>query len=149
MTAAPEPGVSPLAPEDPRHVALADLVGRAAAMLARLAQLYEAASQAAVGDLRETLETLAREQERLAAEVAHVTGRLDAFPAAPPVAGPVPPRWGLVLGQAFEWERALELLGRELAVLAGETALGRLGARLAAAAARDGREIRRLYLRYS
>jgi hypothetical protein len=43
----------------------------------------------------------------------------------------------------------VETIARELAVLASESLLKALGARLAAGAARDGQEVRKLYLRYT
>jgi hypothetical protein len=55
----------------------------------------------------------------------------------------------VILGEAFQGERALERTGHELTGLAEDQAVKILGARLAAGAARDGEEVRRLYLRYS
>ena len=69
------------------------------------------------------------------------------MPAAAPGAPPGP--WGVVLGEAFQDERHLERTSRELAVLAGDPRLKALAARLAAGAARDAEEVRKLYLRYS
>jgi hypothetical protein len=55
----------------------------------------------------------------------------------------------VILGEAFQAERFLEEMGRELAGLTPDPAVRALALRLATAAARDGREVRRLYLQYS
>jgi hypothetical protein len=148
MTLAAAPGPSRAAPADPRRVALADLVGQAAATVRLLARHYAAASQHAEGALRDALEDLARRQETLASEIAPTAAALGVQDAPPPGTMAIPPRWGVVLREAFEAERALESLGRELAVLAEADPLRALGARLAEAGARDRDEVRRLYLRY-
>jgi hypothetical protein len=71
----------------------------------------------------------------------------------PPLPAPSPPgsppAWGVILGEAFQAERALEGIARELAFLTADPAVGALATRLAARASRDGEEVRRLYLRYS
>ena len=60
-----------------------------------------------------------------------------------------PARWGVLLGEAFGSERALETAARELGALTGEAAVSQLGTGLAAAVARDQETVRRLYLRYT
>ena len=67
--------------------------------------------------------------------------------AGPPTSPP--PAWGVILGEAFQGERALERTARELAHLARDPPLKALADRLATGAGQQGREVRKLYLRYS
>jgi hypothetical protein len=138
-------------PADPRRLMLADLVARLAAGVTTRARAYEAAAGEARGALRRALEELARAKHAQAADLAPLVGILAVPPPALPVSSPVatPPRWGVILGEAFQAERDLEGIGRELAGLAPDPAVKALAARLAAGADRDGREVRRLYLRYT
>lgn len=143
-----QPGPAPPGPDGARRVALAHLVGRAVATVGALARHYAAASEQAPEGLREALMALARGQEQLAGELGPVAQALGVA-VSPPVSAPPPsPRWGVVLREAFEAERRLESLGRELGALAEAPALRALGARLAQAAARDRDAVRGLYLRY-
>jgi hypothetical protein len=148
-TAPGEPVAVPYPTGDPRRVSLADVVGRVAALTAALARQYAAASEHADGALREALTALASRQEALTAEVAPLARALGVAPCVPSAPAVEPNAWGPVFREAFEGERALEALGRDLAVLGGDPRLGAVGARLTAAAARDRAEVRRLYLRYS
>jgi hypothetical protein len=137
--------------DDPQHLVLADLVARLGAGLATRARVYEAAAGEAEGPLREALEQLARTKHAQAADLAWLAGALGVAPPSPPLLSPPrsPLAWGVILGEAFQGERALEGIGRELAGLTLDPAVRVLATRLAAGAGRDGREVRRLYLRYS
>jgi hypothetical protein len=139
--------------DDPRRIVLADLVARLVAGLATRARDYEAAAGPAGGALQRALEELARAKRAQTADAAPL-GR--AFGVAAPVLPPpypsppeTPLSWGVILGEAFQAERVLEAIARELAVLTTDPATKALATRLAAGAGRDGREVRRLYLRYS
>ena len=57
--------------------------------------------------------------------------------------------WGAILGAAFQDERVLEGIARELAGLASEPSIRALAARLVAAVNRDREGVRKLYLRYT
>jgi hypothetical protein len=138
-------------PDDPRRLLVADLAARLAAGLAGQARAYEAAAGWATGDLRRGLEDLGRAKHTQEADLAPLARALG-VPApllAPAPAAGTAPGWGVVLGEAFQAERTLEEVGRELAGLTADPAVRALGARLAAAADRDGKEVRKLYLRYS
>lgn len=146
---APAPRSAPR--DDPRRLVLADLVARLAGGVARQARDYEVAAGQARGPLRHALETLAHATHAQAADLAPL-GRalgvgMPALAAPSPLVTPV--SWGVVLAEAFQAERTLERLGRELAGLAPEPAMAVLATRFAAAASRNGEEVRRLYLRYS
>ncbi|MGH7319022.1 MAG: hypothetical protein ACRELA_05265 [Candidatus Rokuibacteriota bacterium] len=137
--------------DDPRRLGLAYLVARLVAGLATRARDYEAAAGPAEGALRRALEELARAKHAQAADVAPL-GRAYGvpLPTLPPPSPPVAPfSWGVILGEAFQAERVLEGLGRELASLTTDPAIKVLATRLAAGAGRDRAEVRRLYLRYS
>ncbi|HEX2501979.1 MAG TPA: hypothetical protein VHO73_11020 [Methylomirabilota bacterium] len=137
-------------PADPRRLVLADLVARLAAGLATRARDYEAAA-GQEGALRRPLQELARAKHAQLADLAPLCDALGAPRSAlptPALASP-PLAWGVILGKAFQAERDLEGLGRELGGLAADPAIKALAARLAAGADRDGREVRRLYLRYT
>ena len=130
---------------------LADLVAHLAAGVTKQARDYATAAARADGHLRESLEGLGRRKHDQAA-----TSCRSAAPwtcqrrrRRPRRVQRPPPSWGVTLGEAFQGERTLESIGRELAVLAQEPALKASAARLAAGAARDGGEVRKLYLRYT
>jgi hypothetical protein len=139
------------APTDPRRIVLAHLVAHLAADVMTRARGYAAAAAQADGHLRDVLEELVRRKHAQVADLLPFGRVLDVpTPSVPPAPPPTtPPGWGTILGEAFQGERAVETIGRELAVLASEPALKALGARLAAGAARDSEEVRKLYLRYS
>lgn len=141
----------PNASADPRRLVLADLVGWLATAVATRARAYEAAAVQAEGDLRQALDQLARAKHAQAADLAPLARALGVpVPFVPPAAPPGSAvSLGVILGEAFQAERALERTGRELATLAGDPAVKALAARLAAGAARDGAAVRKLYLRYS
>jgi hypothetical protein len=142
--------VPPVALEDPRGALVAALTDRVEAALGALAGHYAATSRAAEGELRTALEGLAEaKQAQLGLlRAAGLAGTAGGSPA-PPVPSAAPPRWGVLLGKAFEGERALESAAGELARLPLARTLAVAGARIAAAAARDQETVRRLYLRYS
>ena len=145
------PTLDPDGSDAARRLMLADLVVRLTAGVVALAGVYAAAAGQAEGDLGRTLEDLARAKDAQAADLAPLARALrvptpSARPAEPPKS---PFAWGVVLGEAFQGERAIERIGRELAVLAAAPPVKVLAARLAAGAARDGKEVRKLYLRYS
>jgi hypothetical protein len=130
---------------------LADLMARLVVGVATQARAYEAAAGQAEGALRLALEQLARAKHAQAANLAPLALALGvpgvSLPPAPPPEAAL--SWGVILGEAFQGERALEWTGRELAALAPDPALRALAARLTAGAGRDGEEVRGLYLRYS
>jgi hypothetical protein len=146
-----EPAAPPALAVDARRLALADLVGRIARGLQEGAARYEAAARQAAGPLRQALERLGRETQAQCAELAPVARELGvpapAVEQAPP--GSNPPAWGVLLGEAFQAERAVGRLARELGTLAVDPSLKTLAARLAARAAGQAGTVRRLYLRYS
>jgi hypothetical protein len=135
----------------PPDAVLTDLVERLAALAATQARAYEALAARAQGDLRQALADLARAKHDQVADLAPLAEVREAGAPAPPPAASCAPAlsWGRSLGEAYQGERALEWTGRELAGLARDPALRVLAARLAAGAARDGRGVRKLYLRYS
>ncbi len=136
---------------DARDLVVADLVGRLARSVMEGAGRYEAAARQADGALRDALEALGRAKHAQAADLAPLARALD-VPGLPAVSGPPtssPPAWGVILGEAFQGERALERLARELSTLARDPLLKALAGRLATGAAQQGREVRKLYLRYS
>jgi hypothetical protein len=133
---------------------LADLVARLAAGLTTRARHYEAAASRARGELQQVLDRLGRAKRAQAADLAPAARALGA--ALPPAPSPaqtpvltVTDPWGMALAEAFQGERDVEWTSRELAVLAEDPALKALAARVAAGAARNGEEVRKLYLRYS
>lgn len=155
MTVMSEPDASPVpgapAPPDARGIVLGDLVARLATGVLERARRYEVVAGLANGLLRRTLEDLARARRLEAADLLPFARRLGAW-AGPEgaVPAPAPPvSWGRVLGEAFQDERVLERIAREVALLAPDPPLQAQAARLAVGAARAAREIRKLYLRYS
>ena len=155
MTVMTEPDAGPTPGEgmsdDPRRIGLADLVARLVAGLATRARDYEAAAGPAGGALQQALEELARAKRAQAADIAPLGRAFGvAAPMLPPPSPPgTPLSWGVILGEAFQAERVLEAIARELAVLTTDPAIKALATRLAAGAGRDGGEVRRLYIRYS
>ena len=138
-------------PEDPRRLVVADLAARLAAGLAGRARAYEAAAGRANGDLRRGLEDLGRAKHAQGADLAPLARALGVSAPSPPpemVAGTAP-GWGVILGEAFQAERTLGQMCRELAGLTADPAVRAMGTRLAAATDRDGQEVRKLYLQYS
>ena len=137
--------------DDPRRLVLADLAARLAAGMAGRARAYEAAAGRAEGPLRHALQELARVKHAQTADLTPLARTLGvsapSAPPPPPAGGP--PAWGVILGEAFQAERSLEGMGRELAGLTPDPGVRALALRLASAAARDGEEVRRLYLQYS
>jgi hypothetical protein len=146
--AAPSP-TEPV-PDDPRRLIQADLVRQLLSGLMAQAVAYERAASHAAGALRQSLVDLYRAMEAEIADVTPLARALGVTPAsAPPSpAGPERP-WGVVLGEAFQAERTLERVARELAAVAGDPATEALSARLSSEIARDREEVRRLYLRYT
>jgi hypothetical protein len=137
-------------PDGPRRLVLADLVARFATATARQASRYEAAAGQAEGDLREALEGLARAKQLEVRDLAPLARALGAAPPPPPPpAASGTPHWGVILGEAFQAERVLEGLGRELTGLTADPGVKVLGSRLTAEVLRDREEVRKLYLRYS
>ena len=136
---------------DARDLVVADLVGRLARSVTEGIGRYEAAARQADGALRDALEALGRAKHAQAADLAP-SARALGVPGLPAASGSPtssPPAWGVILGEAFQGERALERLARELGTLAGDPLLAALAGRLSAGAAQQGREVRKLYLRYS
>ena len=135
----------------PRGLVLIDLIGRLVRGVMEGAGRYRAAASQADGALRQDLEALARAKDAQAADLGVLALALGmpVEPVAPAVPRASSPRWGVILGEAFQAERALERLGSELGALAPEPTLQALAGRMAAAAARQGREVRKLYLRYT
>jgi hypothetical protein len=135
--------------DDPRRLVLADLVSALMSGLVARAAAYERASSRAAGALRQSLEDLHRAQEAEIGALAPLARTLGVgVPAPLPPAGPEAP-WGVVLGEAFQAERTIERVARELAAGAGDPAIQALSARLSSEIARDREEVRRLYLRYT
>jgi hypothetical protein len=136
---------------DPRRVALADLVARLVEAVTAGARRYEAAvARTEAGALRQGLERLGHAKRAQVAALAPLARALEisALPEPGAPAG-TPPPWGVLLGEAFQGERRIRRLAEETARLVDDPGVGALAARLAAAAARDGGEVRGLYLRYS
>jgi hypothetical protein len=136
---------------DPRRLVLADLVARLAAGVATRAREYDAAAGQATGALRQGLEQLAHAKRAQAADLGPLARALGVpAPALPPASPPDSSiSWGVILGEGFQGERALEWTGRELAALAPDPAVKALAARLVVDVVRDAEEVRKLYLRYS
>ena len=146
--AAAPPPTAPV-PDDPRRLVLADLVSGLVAGLMEQAAAYERAARRVTGDLHQSLEDLYRAKQAEIAALAPLARDLGVTAAAPPPpSGPDRP-WGVVLGEAFQAERTLERVVRELAAGAGDPGIRALGARLNSEIARDRGEVRRLYLRYT
>jgi hypothetical protein len=138
-------------PDGPRRLVMADLTGRLAAALALRVRAYEAAAGWAEGALRQALEDLGRAKHAQAADLAPLARALGVATTHPDSETPAGahPGWGVVLGAAFQDERALEAIARELAGLTEDPAVRALALRMASGAGRDGGEVRKLYLRYS
>ena len=152
MTQPPADLASPSArPGDPRRLAVADLVGQILDVAGALGLGYEVAARRAPEALQHALQALARSKEGQTATLTPLARALGGpEPTAPPSAAPeMGAEWGVALAEAFQGERALEMAGRQLAALAEDPAVQALGARVATGAARDGKEVRKLYLRYS
>jgi hypothetical protein len=142
------PILSQVTPDNPRRLVLADLVARLAAGLAARAGAYEAAAGRAAGALREALARLAQASHAQAVELRPLARALGVTPApASPPGGAT--SLGITLGEAFQAERTMEWESRELVGLAPDLATKALASRLAAQAARNAEEVRRLYLRYT
>ena len=148
--AAPSPIEPEPVPDDPRRLVQADLVRQLLSGLVAQASAYERAASYAGGALRQSLVDLYRAMEAEIAELTPVARALGVTtpPAPSSPSGPERP-WGVVLGEAFQAERALERVARELAAGAGDPAIRALSARLTSEIARDREEVRRLYLRYT
>ena len=136
---------------DPQQLAVAHLTARLAAGLTRQARAYDAAAGQAGGELRQALEDLGRAKQAQFADLTQLARVLGISTPTAASASPAGVRagWGVVLGEAFQGERALEEVGRELAGLTVDRDVRALATRLAAAAGRDGGRVRKLYLRYS
>ena len=146
--AAAPPPTAPV-PDDPRRLVLAALVSGLVAGLMERAAAYERAARRVAGDLHQSLEDLYRAKQAEIAALALLAQDLGVTATAPPPpTGPDRP-WGVVLGEAFQAERTLERVGRELAAGAGDPGTRALSARLTSEIARDRAEVRRLYLRYT
>jgi hypothetical protein len=145
--AAAPPPTAPV-PDDPRRLVLADLVGGLVSGLMGQAAEYERAASSAAGALRQSLEDLYRAKQAEIAALAPLARDLGVTAAVPPPSGPDRP-WGVVLGEAFQAERTLERVVRELAAGAVDPGTRALSARLNSEIARDLGEVRRLYLRYT
>lgn len=144
------PGARPAAPTDPRGIVLTDLIARLAVAVTECARRYEAAAGQTEGALRQALEGLGHAKRAQAADLAPLTRALGQS-AAPEPGTPAPSTiaWGVLLGEAFQGERRLGRLAEELVPLAPDPLIAALATRLATGAARDGAEVRRLYLRYT
>lgn len=136
---------------DPQRVVLADLVSRLVTAVATGTRDYEGAAIHAEGSLRHELEELAHAKRTEAAWLAPLARSLgvSAPLLPPPMPAGTPVSWGEILGKAFQAERVLEGVGRELAGLTSEPAVRALATRLIAGVSRDRKEVRRLYLRYT
>ena len=137
--------------DGPRRLVLADLVARLTVGLTGGASGYEAAAEQAEGALRHALQEIARSKHAQAADLAPLARALGV--SAPPLPAPhppgTPPSWGVILGEAFQAERILAGVARELAGLTADPAVRALATRLTAGVARDREEVLKLYLRYS
>ena len=99
--------------------------------------------------MRQSLEDLDRAKQAEIAALAPLARDLGVTAAAPPApSGPARP-WGVVLGEAFQAERTLERVGRELAAVEGDPGTRALRPVSVLEIARDREEVRRLYLRYT
>jgi hypothetical protein len=136
---------------DARRIVLADLVGRLVRVVTDAAGRYEAAAGRAEGALRRALEALGRAKQAQAAELAPLARALgaSATPAAPGLPEPPLPAWGVIFGEAFEAERDVERIARELLALTTDPSVRALAGRLAVGASAHRGEVRRLYLRYT
>jgi hypothetical protein len=146
--AAAPPPTAPV-PDDPRRLVLADLVSGLVAGLMEQAAAYERAARRVTGDLHQSLEDLYRAKQAEIAALAPLARDLGITAAAPPPPPGLDRPWGVVLGEAFQAERTLERVGRELAAGAGDPGTRALSARLTSKIAHDRAEVRRLYLRYT
>ena len=137
--------------DDPRRLAVADLTARLSAGLARQSRGYEAAAARSGGPLRQVLDGLGRAKHTQVADLAPLARAFGVpTPTAPSeIPAESSPDWGVILGEAYQGERALEGTARELAGLATDTAVRALALRLVTGTGRDGGEVRKLYLRYS
>jgi hypothetical protein len=147
LAAAPPPPAP--VPDDPRRLVLADLVGGLVSGLMAQAAEYERAASRAAGELRQSLVDLHRAKEAEIAALAPLARDLGVTASAPPPPSGPDRSWGVVLGEAFQAERTLERVGRELTAGAGDPATHALRARLTSEIAQDRQEVRRLYLRYT
>jgi len=138
-------------PDDPRRVLREDLLAQIGGILAHLRRLYATAAARADGPLREAFAELAARKAAQASALAAAGGPPGRDAEVPPAAGPpgTGVRWGLVLGEAFRGERALELAARQLGAFSPAPTLQALARSLAEGAARDLGAVRKLYLRYS
>jgi hypothetical protein len=148
-----EPAAAPMptdpGPEDPRRLVLADLIGGLLSGLVARAAAYERAASRAAGALRQSLEDLYRAQEAEIAALTPLARALGVSVSPPPPETGSEGSLGVVLGEAFQAERTLERVARELAAGARDPAIQALSARLSSEIARDREEVRRLYLRYT
>ena len=117
--AAAPPPTAPV-PDDPRRLVLADLVSGLVAGLMEQAAAYERAARRVTGDLHQSLEDLYRAKQAEIAALAPLARDLGITAAAPPPPPGLDRPWGVVLGEAFQAERTLERVVRELAVGAGD-----------------------------
>jgi hypothetical protein len=143
------PEISAFAPDDPRRLVLADLVAQLAAGLREREAAYAGAAGRAEGALRTALEALQRAkaaQREALAPLARALGVPDAAPASR-VDGP--DHWGAILGEAFQGERTLERITREVAAGVVDPPTRALMAGLAIQIARDRDAVRRLYVQYT
>jgi hypothetical protein len=137
-------------PDDPRRLAQADLVRQLLSGLMAQAAAYELAASRASGILRQSLVDLYQAIEAEIAALTPLAGTLGVTLPAPPAPGDPERSWGAILGEAFQAERTLERVARELAsVAAGDPAMVALSTRLTSEIARDREGVRRLYLRYT
>jgi hypothetical protein len=137
--------------DDPRRVVQADLLARLLAALVTRARDYDAAAAQAAGALRQALEELARVKRAQLAALGPLAQNLGVHTPSPSSAAPTEsrPEWGVILGQAFQDERTVEGLARDLAGLLPDPAGRALGAGVARGASQDRATVRGLYLRYS
>jgi len=136
-------------PDDPRRLAQADLVRQLLSGLMAQAAAYELAASRASGILRQSLVDLYQAIEAEIAALTPLAGTLGVTLPAPPAPGDPERSWGAILGEAFQAERTLGRVARELAAMAGDPAMVALSTRLNSEIARDREGVRRLYLRYT
>jgi hypothetical protein len=147
--AAAPPPPDPI-PDDPRRLAQADLVRELLSGLMAQAAAFELAASRASGVLRQSLVDLYRAMEAEIAALTPLAGTLGVTLPTPPAPGGPERSWGAILGEAFQAERTLERVARELAsVAAGDPAMVALSTRLTSEIGRDREGVRRLYLRYT
>jgi hypothetical protein len=113
------------------------------------AAAYELAASHASGMLRQSLVDLYRALEAEIAALTPLAGALGVTLPTTPAPGDPERPWGAILGEAFQAERTLQRLARELASVAGDPAMVALSTRLTSEIARDREGVRRLYLRYT